>query len=88
MYSMVTVCPCWGWAPVPSWVVVLVTAMIACVWEKDLVVVKMLFGLVMDDLVVAEREESRGARRVKNIMMYGGVGRVSEEGYGTGIVQV
>lgn len=34
----------------------------------------------MDDLVVAEREESRGARRVKNIMMYGGVGRVSEEG--------
>ena len=64
------------------------TAMIACVWEKDLVVVKMLFGLVMDDLVVAEREESRGARRVKNIMMYGGVGRVSEEGYGTGIVQV
>lgn len=66
MYSMVTVCPFWGWAPVPSWVVVLVTAMIAAVWVKVLVVVK---GLV---LVKGLKEESRGARRVKNIAMMEG----------------
>lgn len=77
VYSIVTVWFAWGCAPVPSWVVVLVTPIIAAVCEKVLVYE---FVLLMDR---AEKEETRGARRVNNIVcVYGGVGRVSEEGCG------